>query len=64
MMAISLAIMMAGSVMAAVGGAFLWVITGRALQGFSHHRNRIGKRLEQSRPIHRYLHVKCCSGQS
>jgi MFS family permease len=35
MMAVCLAIMVVGSVMAAVGGTFLWVIIGRALQGFS-----------------------------
>lgn len=35
MMVVCLAIMVAGSVMAAVGGTFLWLIIGRALQGFS-----------------------------
>ena len=35
MMVICLAIMVAGSVVAAVGGSFLWLIVGRALQGFS-----------------------------
>ena len=35
MMVVCLAIMVAGSVMAAVGGIFLWLIIGRALQGFS-----------------------------
>ena len=35
MMVICLAIMVAGSVMAALGGTFLWLIIGRALQGFS-----------------------------
>ncbi|MCU1436253.1 MAG: transporter [Pseudarthrobacter sp.] len=35
MMVVCLAIMVAGSVMAAVGGAFVWLIIGRALQGFS-----------------------------
>ena len=33
MMVICLAIMVAGSVMAALGGTFLWLIIGRALQG-------------------------------
>ena len=35
MMVVCLAIMVAGSVIAAVGGSFLWLIIGRALQGFS-----------------------------
>jgi MFS family permease len=35
MMVICLAIMVAGSIVAAVGGSFLWLILGRALQGFS-----------------------------
>ncbi|ALV41659.1 MFS transporter [Pseudarthrobacter sulfonivorans] len=35
MMVVCLAIMVAGSVMAAVGGSFVWLIIGRALQGFS-----------------------------
>ena len=35
MMVACLAIMVAGSVMAALGGTFLWLIIGRALQGFS-----------------------------
>ncbi|MEK0154491.1 MFS transporter [Arthrobacter oryzae] len=35
MMVICLAIMVAGSIVAAVGGSFLWLIVGRALQGFS-----------------------------
>lgn len=35
MMVVCLAIMVAGSIMAAVGGTFLWLIIGRALQGFS-----------------------------
>lgn len=35
MMVICLAIMVTGSVVAAVGGSFLWLIVGRALQGFS-----------------------------
>jgi MFS family permease len=35
MMLVCLAIMVAGSVIAAVGGSFLWLIVGRALQGFS-----------------------------
>ncbi|WP_285314032.1 MFS transporter [Pseudarthrobacter sp. fls2-241-R2A-168] len=35
MMVVCLAIMVAGSVLAAVGGAFVWLIIGRALQGFS-----------------------------
>ncbi len=35
MMVICLAIMVAGSIVAAVGGSFLWLIIGRALQGFS-----------------------------
>jgi MFS family permease len=35
MMVVCLAIMVAGSVMAALGGSFLWLIIGRALQGFS-----------------------------
>ncbi|WLQ07839.1 MFS transporter [Arthrobacter oryzae] len=35
MMVICLAIMVTGSVVAAVGGSFLWLIIGRALQGFS-----------------------------
>ncbi|MFC7848062.1 MFS transporter [Arthrobacter sp. NPDC057388] len=35
MMVVCLAIMVAGSVMAALGGTFLWLIVGRALQGFS-----------------------------
>ncbi|GAC1500587.1 MAG: hypothetical protein NVS2B15_23090 [Pseudarthrobacter sp.] len=35
MMVICLAIMVGGSVMAAIGGSFLWLIIGRALQGFS-----------------------------
>ncbi|MBT2597819.1 MFS transporter [Arthrobacter sp. ISL-72] len=35
MMVVCLAIMVAGSVVAAVGGSFLWLIIGRAMQGFS-----------------------------
>lgn len=35
MMIICLALMVAGSVMAAVGGAFVWLVIGRALQGFA-----------------------------
>ncbi|MBO1268270.1 MFS transporter [Arthrobacter cavernae] len=35
MMLACLALMVLGSVIAAVGGTFLWVIVGRALQGFS-----------------------------
>jgi MFS family permease len=35
MMVVCLAIMVAGSIVAAVGGSFLWLIIGRALQGFS-----------------------------
>jgi MFS family permease len=35
MMVVCLAIMVAGSVIAALGGSFLWLIIGRALQGFS-----------------------------
>jgi MFS family permease len=35
MMVVCLAIMVAGSIMAAVGGTFLWLIIGRALQGFA-----------------------------
>jgi MFS family permease len=35
MMVVCLAIMVAGSVMAALGGSFVWLIIGRALQGFS-----------------------------
>ncbi|QCP00307.1 MFS transporter [Arthrobacter sp. 24S4-2] len=35
MMVMCLAIMVAGSIVAAVGGSFLWLIIGRALQGFS-----------------------------
>ncbi|WP_454810435.1 MFS transporter [Paenarthrobacter nitroguajacolicus] len=35
MVIICLAIMVAGSSIAAVGGTFLWMIVGRALQGFS-----------------------------
>jgi MFS family permease len=35
MMVVCLAIMVAGSIMAALGGSFLWLIIGRALQGFS-----------------------------
>jgi MFS family permease len=35
MMVVCLAIMVAGSIIAAVGGSFLWLIVGRALQGFS-----------------------------
>lgn len=35
MMVMCLAIMVAGSVMAAAGGSFMWLIIGRALQGFS-----------------------------
>jgi len=35
MMLLCLALMVAGSVVAAVGGTFLWIIVGRALQGFS-----------------------------
>jgi MFS family permease len=35
MMVICLAIMVAGSIVAALGGSFLWLIVGRALQGFS-----------------------------
>jgi MFS family permease len=35
MMVVCLAIMVAGSVLAAVGGSFVWLIIGRALQGFS-----------------------------
>jgi MFS family permease len=35
MMVACLAIMVAGSVVAALGGTFLWLIIGRALQGFS-----------------------------
>ncbi|WP_240484430.1 MFS transporter [Pseudarthrobacter sulfonivorans] len=34
-MVICLAIMVVGSIIAAVGGSFLWIIIGRALQGFS-----------------------------
>jgi MFS family permease len=35
MMVVCLAIMVAGSVLAAVGGSFVWLVIGRALQGFS-----------------------------
>jgi MFS family permease len=35
MMVVCLAIMVAGSVLAALGGSFLWLIIGRAMQGFS-----------------------------
>lgn len=35
MMVVCLAIMVAGSVLAAVGGSFLWLIIGRTLQGFA-----------------------------
>ncbi len=35
MMVVCLAIMVAGSVLAAVGGAFVWLVIGRALQGFA-----------------------------
>jgi MFS family permease len=35
MMLLCLALMVAGSVIAAVGGSFFWIIVGRALQGFS-----------------------------
>ncbi|HAG59159.1 MAG TPA: MFS transporter [Arthrobacter bacterium] len=35
MMVVCLAIMVAGSVMAAVGGSFVWLIIGRTLQGFA-----------------------------
>ena len=35
MMLVCLAIMVLGSVLAAVGRTFLWLIVGRALQGFS-----------------------------
>lgn len=35
MMVVCLAIMVTGSIVAAVGGSFLWLIIGRALQGFS-----------------------------
>lgn len=35
MMMVCLAIMVAGSIIAAMGGSFLWLIIGRALQGFS-----------------------------
>ncbi|MET3774347.1 MFS family permease [Arthrobacter nitrophenolicus] len=35
MMVLCLAVMVAGSVVAAVGGSFLWLVIGRALQGFA-----------------------------
>jgi MFS family permease len=35
MMVVCMAIMVAGSVLAAVGGSFLWLIIGRTLQGFA-----------------------------
>jgi MFS family permease len=35
MMVVCLAIMVAGSVLAAVGGSFVWIIIGRTLQGFA-----------------------------
>ena len=35
MMVVCLAIMVAGSVMAAVGGSFVWLVIGRMLQGFA-----------------------------
>jgi MFS family permease len=35
MMAVCLALMVVGSVLAAIGGSFLWLIIGRALQGFA-----------------------------
>jgi MFS family permease len=35
MMVVCLSIMVAGSVLAAVGGSFLWLIIGRTLQGFA-----------------------------
>jgi MFS family permease len=35
MMIMCLALMVAGSVVAAVGGAFVWLVIGRALQGFA-----------------------------
>lgn len=35
MMIVCLAIMVAGSVMAALGGSFMWLIIGRTLQGFA-----------------------------
>lgn len=35
MMVVCLAVMVAGSVLAAVGGSFLWLIVGRTLQGFA-----------------------------
>src|SRR4051812_6271282 len=35
MMVVCLAIMVAGSVMAALGGSFMWLIIGRTLQGFA-----------------------------
>ncbi|UVJ39322.1 MFS transporter [Arthrobacter sp. CJ23] len=35
MMLVCLSLMVLGSIIAAVGGSFLWVIVGRALQGFS-----------------------------
>ncbi|WP_235036202.1 MFS transporter [Arthrobacter sp. 18067] len=35
MMVVCLAIMVVGSILAAVGGSFLWLIFGRALQGFA-----------------------------
>jgi MFS family permease len=35
MMVVCLAIMVAGSIVAAIGGSFLWLIIGRAMQGFS-----------------------------
>ncbi|MCP9000101.1 MFS transporter [Pseudarthrobacter sp. RMG13] len=35
MMVVCLAIMVAGSVVAAVGGSFLWLVIGRTLQGFA-----------------------------
>ncbi|MHA7289100.1 MFS transporter [Arthrobacter sp. MDT3-24] len=35
MMVVCLAIMVAGSVIAAVGGSFLWLVIGRTLQGFA-----------------------------
>lgn len=35
MMVVCLAIMVAGSVLAAVGGSFVWLIIGRTLQGFA-----------------------------
>lgn len=35
MMVVCMAIMVVGSILAAVGGSFLWLIIGRAMQGFS-----------------------------